>query len=318
MNVDGAVSSWEKVISGIPQGSVLGPILFVIFINDMPDSVKHSLCKLFADDCKLYGKVAPVGENTVQKDLTNLENWSRIWQLPFNAKKCKSMHFGHNNPKHKYVLNGLELEAITTEKDLGVMVDNKLNFHVHAATATKKANQILGVIKRTYQTRDEYTIPTLYKAMVRPHLEYGNAIWGPCYLGDLRLVEGVQRRATKLIPRLHELPYEERLKELKLPSMEYRRKRGDMIQCFKIMNGLVRLDVIKIFKRIPTSNTRGHQQRILRQRAHTSVRAKSFSQRTIRSWNSLPKHVIDAPSVNTFKNRLDEAWKDKWYKTSVS
>ena len=142
--------------------------------------------------------------------------------------------------------------------------------------------------------------------------------WGPCYLGDLRLVEGVQRHATKLIPRLHELPYEERLKELKLPSMEYRRKRGDMIQCFKIMNGIVRLDVTKIFNRIPTSNTRGHQQRILRQRAHTSVRAKSFSQRTIRSWSSLPKHVIDAPSVNTLKNRLDEAWKDKWYKTSVS
>ena len=318
VNVDGAHSSWKKVISGIPQGSVIGPILFVIFINDMPDSIKHSLCKLFADDCKLYGKVAPVKENIVQKDLTNLENWSRIWQLPFNAKKCKSMHFGHNNPKHTYVLNGIELEAITTEKDLGVMVDNKLNFHVHAATATKKANQILGVIKRTYQTRDEFTIPTLYKAMVRPHLEYGNAIWGPCYVGDLRLVEGVQRRATKLIPRLHNLPYEERLSELKLPSMEYRRKRGDMIQCFKIMNGLVRLDVEKIFTPIPSAGTRGHHQRVLRQRAHTSVRAKSFSQRTIRSWNSLPKHVIEAPTVNTFKNRLDTAWKDKWYKTSVA
>ena len=154
--------------------------------------------------------------------------------------------------------------------------------------------------------------------MVRPHLEYGNAIWGPCYVGDLRLVEGVQRRATKLIPRLHNLPYEERLSELKLPSMEYRRKRGDMIQCFKIMNGLVRLDVEKIFTPIPSAGTRGHHQRVLRQRAHTSVRAKSFSQRTIRSWNSLPKHVIEAPTVNTFKNRLDTVWKDKWYKTSVA
>ena len=154
--------------------------------------------------------------------------------------------------------------------------------------------------------------------MVRLHLEYGNAIWGPCYLGDLRLFEGVQRRATKLIPRLHDLPYEERLRELKLPSMEYRRKRGDMIQCFKIVNGLVRLDVTKIFTPIPTSSTRGHHQRILRQRAHTSVRAKSFSQRTIPSWNSLSKHVIDAPSINTFKNRLDEAWKDNLYKTSAS
>ena len=87
MNVDGAHSSLKKVISGIPQGSVIGPILFVIFINDIPDSIKHSLCTLFADDCKLYGKVTPLKENTIQKFLTNLENWSRIWQLPFNAKK---------------------------------------------------------------------------------------------------------------------------------------------------------------------------------------------------------------------------------------
>ena len=318
VKVDGAKSSWKKVLSGIPQGSVIGPILFVIFINDMPDSVKHSLCKLFADDCKLYGKVTSAGVNMVQEDLTNLEQWSRIWQLPFNAKKCKCMHFGHNNPNHTYVLDGQVLEAITNEKDLGVMVDNKLNFHVHAATATKKANQILGVIKRTYKTRDEHTIGTLYKAMVRCHLEYGNAVWGPCHMGDLKLVEGVQRRATKLIPRLRDMPYEDRLRELKLPSMEYRRKRGDMIQCFKIMKGLVRLDANKIFMPIPSTNTRGHDQRVLRQQAHKSVRAKSFSQRTIRSWNSLPQHVIDSPSVNAFKNRLDDAWEEKWYKTSAT
>ena len=159
---------------------------------------------------------------------------------------------------------------------------------------------------------------TLYKAMVRPHLEYGNAIWGPCYKADLKLVEGVQRRATKLIPELYDMPYEDRLRELKLPSMEYRRKRGDMIQCFKIMNGLVRLEATEIFTPIPSGNTRGHNQRVLRQKAHKSVRAKSFSQRTISNWNSLPKKVIDAPSVNLFKNRLDDAWKDKWYRTSVT
>ena len=131
-------------------------------------------------------------------------------------------------------------------------------------------------------------------------------------------MEGVQRRATKLIPRLRDMPYEDRLRELKLPSMEYRRKRGDMIQCFKIMKGLVRLDANKIFTPIPSTNTRGHDQRVLRQRAHKSVRAKSFSQRTIRSWNSLPQHVIDSPSLNAFKNRLDDAWEAKWYKTSAT
>lgn len=154
--------------------------------------------------------------------------------------------------------------------------------------------------------------------MVLPHLEYGNAIWGPCYIGDLKLVEGVQRRATKLIPRLYDKPYEDRLRELKLSSMEYRRKRGDMIQCFKIMNGLVRLDVNELFTPVSmANNTRGHQQRVRRQKAHREVRAKSFSQRAINSWNSMPENVIQAPSLDTFKNRLDDVWEDKWYKTSV-
>ena len=317
VNVEGSHSSWKNVLSGIPQGSVIGPILFVIFINDMPSSVKHSFCRLFADDCKLYGQVSTSGENLVQSDLARLEEWSRIWQLPFNAPKCKTMHFGHKNPMFSYVLNGTQLKSITTEKDLGVTVDNKLNFHVHTATATKKANQILGVIKRAYKTRDANTIATLYKTMVRQPLEYGNAIWGPCYVGDMKLVEGVQRRATKLIPHLYELPYEDRLKFLKLPSMEYRRLRGDMIQCFKIMNGLVRLDKSQLFVPVTGASTRGHHQRILRQRAHTSARAKTFSQRTIRNWNSLPSNVISAPSVDAFKTQLDDAWEDRMYKSSV-
>ena len=239
---------------------MIGPILFVIFISDMPNAVKECFCKLFADDCKLFGAVGD-GENRVQTDLSNLEEWSKIWQLPFNAKKCKAMHFGHHNPRKTYSLNNQNLESITSEKDLGVMVDDKLRFHIHAASASKKANQILGVIKKTYVTRDANTISTLYKSMVRPHLEYGNAIWGPCYIGDLKLVEGVQRRATKLVPHLYEKPYEERLKELKLPCMEYRRRRGDMIQYYKIMNGLVRLEVSDLFTPSTSVNTRGHHQK---------------------------------------------------------
>ena len=137
VNVDGAHSSWKKVISGIPQGSVIGPVLFVIFINDMPEVAKHNFCKLFADDCNLFGEVSNAGENFVQTDLTNLEEWSRIWQLPFNAKKCKAMHFGYNNPRKTYFLDNQELESVASEKDLGVMVDDKLKFHMHAASAVK-------------------------------------------------------------------------------------------------------------------------------------------------------------------------------------
>ena len=126
-----------------------------------------------------------------------------------------------------------------------------------------------------------------------------------------------QRRATKMISEVRDLCYEDRLKALDLPSMEYRRRRGDMIQCYKIINGLVRMEAGDLFTRIPSNNTRGHSQRILRTKAHKATRIKTFSQRTIKSWNSLPSEVINAPSINAFKNRLDEAWNEKIYKTSV-
>ena len=115
----------------------------------------------------------------LQQDLSNLGKWSKKWQLPFNAEKCKVMHLGKKNPNHDYMLNDHILEASTTEKDLGVHIDDQLKFHVHTAAATKKASQILGLIKKTYVTRDAKTITTLYKSLVRPHLEYGNIIWGP-------------------------------------------------------------------------------------------------------------------------------------------
>ena len=173
-NVDGIRSGWKDVVSGIPQGSVIGPILFVIFTNDMPEEVKFNICRLFADDCKLYGMVA--NDNRMQFDLSNLEKWSEKWQLPFNASKCKVMHFGFQNERTDY--HNHQLETSHFEKDLGVIVDDEMKFHIHAAAATKKANQISGIIKKSYQTRDASTITMLYKAMVRPHLEYGNAIMG--------------------------------------------------------------------------------------------------------------------------------------------
>ena len=316
--MDGVRSDWKDVISGIPQGSVIGPLLFIIFINDMPSEVKLNLCKLFADDCKLYGTLGRPEENKLQLDLSRLEEWSRKWQLPFNESKCKVMHLGFNNPSRSYVLNNHTLEASDNEKDLGVVIDESLKFHTHAASASKKANQILGVIKKSYATRDETTIGTLYKAMVRPHLEYGNAIWGPFYQEDIKSVEAIQRRATKLIPKLKYKPYEERMEQLRIPSLTYRHKRGDMIWMYKIMNGLVRVASTKLFIPTKLAHTRGHSQKVFKKHAVKVVaRNNSFSIRIVNDWNSLPNYVVEAPSLNEFKNRLDKQWKDLHYITTV-
>ena len=143
------------MISGVPQGSVIGPLLFVMFINDMPYEIKSNICKLFVDDCKIYGDVSKADNNTLQTDLTALETWSKIWQLPFNVTKCKVMRFGYHNQRTDYELYNQVLEDTSVEKDLGIMVDNKLNFHAHASAASKKANQILGVIEKAYKSRDQ-------------------------------------------------------------------------------------------------------------------------------------------------------------------
>ena len=205
--VDGEYSRWERVKSGIPQGSVLGPTLFVLFINDMPD-VCTSVCQLFADDAKIYRKVNTQAEcETLQEDIKRLHDWSTTWQLLFNLDKCKILHIGKNNKKHEYWMNGKLLESITEEKDLGVLIDKDLKFHKQTAAAVKKANSVLGVIKRTFAKRDEETFPLLYKSLVRPHLEYGNVVWGPLFQEDIKAVEKVQRRATKMVPGLGNMSY---------------------------------------------------------------------------------------------------------------
>lgn len=281
----------------------------------MPDEVNFNLCKLFADDCKLYGVVDKCEANTMQYDLDGLQEWSNRWQLPFNATKCKAMHFGANNPRRHYQMNNHVLETTDQEKDLGVIIDPTLKFHVHTSAATKKANQVLGVIKKTYATRDATSITTLYTSMVRPHLEYGNAIWGPFFIGDAKKVESVQRRATKLIPELKNQPYESRLRKLNLPSLVYRRKRGDMIQVYKIFNGMVRVNPEDLFVPSRFEHTRGHHQRISKEKATKVARTNAFSQRVINDWNSLPEYVVKAESLNNFKNRLDDFWSDKQFDT---
>ena len=306
-------SDWADVVSGIPQGSVLGPILFVIYINDLP-SVISSTAKLFADDTKVYSEIKTEADRAIlQSDLQALEDWSTKWQLPFNADKCKIMHIGNNNPGYGYTMGGHPLDTISKEKDLGVHIDNQLKFHDHTATAVSKANQILAVIRSSFENLDDDMLPRLYKTLVRPHLEYGNLIWGPHYRLDQQAVERVQRRATKLVPNLKDRPYIERLQALKLPSLLHRRRRGDMIQVYKIVNNKERIETSELFSLNTSTATRGHNWKLFKPVAQKDARIHTFSVRVINNWNNLPETVVNADSVNTFKNRLDAHWMDEQY-----
>ena len=235
-------SSWADVTSGIPQGSVLGPMLFICYINDMPSSVQSSIY-LFADDAKLYRNIASDDDPlALQHDLQQLNKWSEEWQLHFNSSKCKVMHLGRQNPNRDYTMGSTTLATTTSEKDLGVYVDTELTFEKHIENVVNQANSMLGLIRRSYTYLDSQSLLKVYTSLVRPTLEYANAAWTPILRRDQILLENVQRRARKLIPELRDKDYEDRLRALKLPSLYCRRERGDMIEAYKFTHSIYKTE----------------------------------------------------------------------------
>ena len=241
-----------------------------------------------------------------------MSEWSDRWQLKFNVSKCGIIHYGRQQVDFTYSMSEegkrRNLKVMTEEKDLGVKFDASLSFSKHVSMIANKANQIVGIIRRTFTFMDEIMLKTLYKSLVRPNLEYANCIWSPMYNKDEEIIEKVQRRATKLVRNLHDLTYEERLQKLNLPTLAYRRKRGDLIQVYKIMHGLNDMQKDELFE-MATGNvdTRGHNLKIFKRRSTLKLRSHSFTNRIVNSWNCLPANVVNAKSINSFKNGVDKA-----------
>ena len=283
--INGRYSDWTYISSGVPQGSVLGPTLFLMFINDLEDGV-HSTVLNFADDTKLYTEVTKEeGGEQLQDDLDKCTEWAKQWMMEFNVAKCKVLHAGRTNRMKEYTIEEKILEKVQEEKDLGVMVHKAMNGSRQVTEAVKKANRALAQLRRTTRNKEIDTIIPIYKAPVRPHLEYCIQAWAPYLKMAYIRLEQVQHRATKMVTSLRKLLYEQRLKECNLTTLEERRKRGDMLETHKIMHGLERIPEVTFFARGDTLR-RGHTLKIYKEISKREPRRNFFSQRVVIPWKA--------------------------------
>lgn len=308
VRINESFSSDYPVETSVPQGSVLGPLLFLIYINDLPSYIPAQLgIKLYADDVKLY--YAHSSDDTseaLHAANCGLERWSIDWLVSIAANKCAVLYLGKKNKRTRYSLNGQLLPAADSIRDLGVIVDNKLAFSEQVSKVVKtayfKAFQLLKILR----TRTLSTLIFAYKVYVRPHLEYAVEAWSPKKISDIRRLEKVQRYYTRIAFRkcgLQKTTYADRLRTCELESLEYRRKIADLAMVYKILKNKVSLDHSKYFLRSSRNRFNRFQ---LQKRRHSSKTDSNFFIRTINAWNQLPDEIVAVSTVKTFIRKIKD------------
>ena len=307
--VDGESSASAPVLSGVPQGTVLGPLLFLIYINDMPDVVSEgTFIRLFADDCLAYRRVKTAEDQAIlQRDLKALNDWASRWGMRFNPAKCQIMHLARSKPKTKmYELCDVFLETVNSSKYLGVVVSDDLQWHNQVCAVAKKANSALHLIARNLHDCPRSTRALAYTTLVRPKMEYCASVWDPHLKGDIDTLERVNRRAARMVYnkgwRQQGVSPSELLNELGWEPLAARREKQRLTMLYRISNGLVAVPPTRLIE--PERKTRGHsiKYRVI---PSTNERVRhSFYNRTIPKWNALNEDTVNSESLQTFKTNL--------------
>jgi hypothetical protein len=318
--VEGSLSSESRVLSGVPQGSVLGPLLFILHMTDIDVDTNYSIVSSFADDTRLLRQINSAADtDNLQCDLNVLYKWADDNNMNFNNEKFEVIRYGaKGKPPPQYTASdGSPIEEKEIIRDLGIMIKNDATFGAHIQHIVDKARKILFWILRTFDTRETAPMMTLYKALVRPHLEYCCQLWHPFKQKHIELIEGVQRTFTNQIKSVNHLDYWKRLKALKLYSLERRRERYIILYTWKILNGKVpnvnAQHQYSITIKEPVSKRRGPMCAIppISSRAPASVKTlKDSCLLTMgpKLFNTLPKQIrtqkFDA--VSSFKSQVDK------------
>ena len=304
-------SSLLRVISGVPQGSVLGPVLFILYVNDIVCCIADNVSvKLFADDAKIYTVIDDVNFNSsqLQHSLDLVVSWADHWQLKLSPTKCSVMRL---NPKRTaivaptYTVGGYSLPVTTQCSDLGVSYDEHLGYTSHVSRIVKKAAGRARCILKCFTSRDSLLLTRAFCTFVRPLLEYSSIIWNPYYKNAINKIEAVQRSFTKAIGNLSSFQYNERLQYLNLDSLQCRRVKADLIMCYKILHGLVDLEASRFFTRSLYPTTRGNLFKLAKLPVVSDRDKHFFNNRVINIWNSLPDNIVAASCIYSFKRNLN-------------
>ena len=308
--VEGELSDLGKVTSGVPQGSVLGPTLFSVYINDIGENIKSNV-RLFADDTILYNSIRNENDTLIlQEDLNALEKWEGKWQMSFNVSKCHLLTVTRKtNPlQHQYTLHGQKLEKVKTAKYLGVELADNLNWKDHVHATAKKANRTSAFVYRNLKGCPTDVQLHCYKGLVRPVLEYASPVWDPHQQTLIDTLEAVQKRSARRITKNFDprASTSEMVKNLGLPTLRERRKIDKSAMVFRIKNKLVDIKAENHFKPVERV-LRGQKHKFQLLHSRTDLHLHSFFPSATRLWNSLPITAINQETVQAFKAEL-QSW----------
>jgi len=254
VQVGGSCSSWERVESGVPQGSVLGPLLFLAYINDIVNCVhKPNELRLFADDAFLFGVRDPM----LQSDLSALHDWSQAWQMNFNAKKCQVLSFGKKLAHHAYHIANEKLEIVTHSRYLGVCIAHDLDWSIQVDRVTNKGARVLGMLRRCLRGANTETKLVLYKTLVRPIIEYASCAWAPYKKKHIVQLEKLQRKSIRWVSAMGRCDsVTQGMLEMSVPSLQQRRARKDTAVLDQIESGKIDISPQHFVPRNTKYNTR--------------------------------------------------------------
>ena len=311
--VEGEHSRKDPVLSGVPQGTVLGPLLFLLFVNDLPNCVSDGTrTRLFADDCLVYREIRSQEDRVkLQADLDALGAWSARWGMRFNTSKCEILQVGTGTrtlpATHFYTLNGAVLKLVSSAKYLGVLATHNLSWTEHIRSISAKANAKLGWARRNlrgcpYKLRD-----IAYTTLIRPGIEYSDSIWDPTTKTDAALLDQVQNRAARWAKgksKFESCSVTALQSELGWPPLIERRRHHRLSILYKIRNGLLAVapEAIDLVPNLRPGKQCKYVQ--LSGKNPTSPIWNQFVFRTVREWNELPAPVAESDSLDIFKSRI--------------